>query len=495
MGEKVIVVGSGIAGLTAGALLQKQGYHVTLFEAAAEWGGCAGKFQRSDFTFPVGATLGMGFELDGIHKKVNDQLDIQLELTELETVMDVRIGKRVFPYYTNRSRFLAMWEKEEPDEFIHIANFFKEVWGIGRGVRKHMLHYPVLPPKSKQEIFALVRGLSPKSVGLIPYFGRTLDSLVKKHRLEHCDTFRHFINGVLMDSMQTSYEKCELMMGATALDIYHHRAFYVKGGLYREAEELVQSIKENGGTVKKPRRVISVRREGKSWLILDHRGNAYEADHVVLNIPLGGIGDLLEPKEYQIIKPALKKKEDPLKQWGSFTTYLSLKEEVIPASTNLFHQVMVNPEAEPTGANHFFMSLSEKGDLLRAPDGYRTMTVSTHIDLKEWQTKHEYDEHASVILESVLAKLEEMMPGARIGLRHQLTGGPRAWERFVHRNSGGVGGFSQTKANALWRAVQHRTKLPGLWLCGDNVFPGAGTVGATSSGVHVARSISGKRLV
>lgn len=66
MHESVIVVGGGIGGLTAGALLSDT-HDVTVFEASNEWGGSAGKFSRSDFLFPVGATLGMGFEKEGVH--------------------------------------------------------------------------------------------------------------------------------------------------------------------------------------------------------------------------------------------------------------------------------------------------------------------------------------------------------------------------------------------------------------------------------------------
>lgn len=37
MGEKIIVVGGGIGGLTAGALLANNGYDITVLEASNEW--------------------------------------------------------------------------------------------------------------------------------------------------------------------------------------------------------------------------------------------------------------------------------------------------------------------------------------------------------------------------------------------------------------------------------------------------------------------------
>lgn len=44
MHKQVVVIGGGIGGLTAGALLAKHDYEVTVLEASREWGGCAGKF-------------------------------------------------------------------------------------------------------------------------------------------------------------------------------------------------------------------------------------------------------------------------------------------------------------------------------------------------------------------------------------------------------------------------------------------------------------------
>lgn len=54
--SRVIVVGGGIGGLTAAALLARRGYQVLIVDQALVPGGCASTFKRQGFIFDVGAT-------------------------------------------------------------------------------------------------------------------------------------------------------------------------------------------------------------------------------------------------------------------------------------------------------------------------------------------------------------------------------------------------------------------------------------------------------
>ena len=59
--ERVVVVGGGVGGLTAAALLARAGLDVTLLEAHIYPGGCAGTFYHQGYRFDAGATLPAGF--------------------------------------------------------------------------------------------------------------------------------------------------------------------------------------------------------------------------------------------------------------------------------------------------------------------------------------------------------------------------------------------------------------------------------------------------
>ena len=64
----VVVVGAGIGGLTAAALLAKRGLKVLVIEQHYLPGGCASIFRRKGFTFDVGASLFFGFGEEGYHR-------------------------------------------------------------------------------------------------------------------------------------------------------------------------------------------------------------------------------------------------------------------------------------------------------------------------------------------------------------------------------------------------------------------------------------------
>jgi phytoene dehydrogenase-like protein len=58
--SRIVVIGAGIGGLTAAALLSKRGYQVLVLDQALVPGGCASTFKRRGFTFDVGRNAGSG---------------------------------------------------------------------------------------------------------------------------------------------------------------------------------------------------------------------------------------------------------------------------------------------------------------------------------------------------------------------------------------------------------------------------------------------------
>ena len=492
MGKKVLVIGAGIGGLTAASLLAKNGDAVTLLEASSELGGCAGKFKRHKFLFPAGATLGMGLEAGGIHERVFRFLDAPLPIEPLDRVMEMVHPEATYQFLKDRKLHVDAIAGHFPEYDKQIRSFYREIQQTAAVVRTLMDPLPALPPSTPKEWAYLASSVRPVHVKLFPYLNKTLGQRLEHHGLAQLHPFRHMLDGLLIDSMQTGSEDVSYLLAATALDIYHEGAFYVPGGLYRFAEIMADSLVANNGVLKKRRTVLKLENSESGWHAIDHRGNGYEADAIVVNAPIQMLPKMLPPELMKQLKKPLAEGIHS-ETWTTLTLYIAVDESKLAEPLPLFRQISTGGGMAEGG--HFFMSSSHAEDRLRAPEGFRTVTVSTHSEARHWDDKEKYKSTRRSLTAKMLNAIEEQIPGFQNAIVHLEKGAPKAWERFTGRPNGYVGGFPQTLDSALFNSISHRSGIPGLYLCGDHIFPGGGTIGAAASGIHAARSIAGKRLL
>ena len=485
MDMRIGVIGGGIAGLTAAALAQRHGHEVTVYEASREWGGCAGKFERGDYLFPAGATLGMGFEPGGLHDRVLRHLEETVPVRPLQEVMAVHLLDRTVVYDQDRDRFLRELENKFPSEAHHVRAFMKEMWRDFETLRPLFERLPALPFRSRQDVFIAMEGLNPQLVAVAPKLYRPLQKTLGRHQLSGT-VFEQFIDGILLDSLQTGAKDASHLLAAVALSIYHEGAFYVEGGLYQLAHALERALRRDGGTALLGRHITSIEPVSDGWLLTDRRGRLDIVDTVVSAIPLEATSQLLTGKDAKSFKRQYRRHLSR-SQWGTFSLYITLPEHVC-LNRPLFQQVYT--EHLPSG--HAFLSMSAGGDVLRTDKPERTVTVSTHVDLsewKDWKQRAVYEKLEHEWTERLIEAVRIGFPGWSGHMNLMLPGGPGAWVKYTKRPNGAVGGYAQTPRQSLFHAASYRTNLPDFFVCGDTVFPGAGTIGAMTSGLHVARAL------
>ncbi len=492
MGKSILVIGAGIGGLTAASLLAKNGDAVTLLEASSELGGCAGKFKRHKFLFPAGATLGMGLESGGIHERIFSYLGTPLPIEPLDTVMEMIHPEATYQFKRDRKLHVDGVVQHFPEFDQQIRSFYREIYHIAAIVRTLMGPLPALPPSTLKEWAFLAGAVRPVHVKLLPYLNQTLGQRLAQHGLAQLPPFRHMLDGLLIDSMQTGSEDVSYLLAATALDIYHEGAYYVPGGLYRFAEVMADSLLENKGVLKKRRTAIKLEKSESGWHVIDHKGNGYEADAIIFNAPIQTLPRMLSPELMkQLKKPLIEGIHG--ETWTTLTLYIAVDQSKLASPLPLFRQISTGDGLAEGG--HFFMSASHPTDRLRAPEGFQTVTVSTHSAAKHWDNKETYKSTRRALTAKIVDAIEQHIPGFQDAIVHLEKGAPQAWERFTGRPNGYVGGFPQTLDAALFNSISHRSGISGLYLCGDHIFPGGGTIGAAASGIHAARSIAGKRLI
>ncbi|MCM3788694.1 hypothetical protein M3221_09795 [Domibacillus indicus] len=147
-----------------------------------------------------------------------------------------------------------------------------------------------------------------------------------------------------------------------------------------------------------------IHEKNSGWTTVDERGNEYHAKHIIFSGSIQQLPSLVNGLSGR------HRKLPGRPTWITHTLYLLLDGALIPDSFPPFRQISSDSRSE---GSHLFMSLSAKYDRLWAPEGKRTMTVSTHSSPDHWQTKQEYDAYKEKLTEKMLAMIGSVYPNFR----------------------------------------------------------------------------------
>jgi len=487
--KRCVVIGAGIGGLTAGAVLARAGVEVTVLEAQVYPGGCAGTFFHQNYRFDIGATCSAGFYSGGPMEYLAKAAGIEgWNGKPADTIMSVHLpeSRNVVLFSDDRR-----WQ-ERSDIFGREGDHFwswqertaDAVWDFSRFL-------PNWPPQTIMDMQQLAsQGFSwlsnlprPESIpGIVADAFRPVSS----HMRGTSESLKLFIDGQLLISAQALSHQTNALYGAAALDFARRGVVHFEGGIGSIANVLVKTIHQNGGQVHFRQEVSRiVAKNGHPVVVQTRRGNDFLADVILANLTPPNIENILANSNFdrQIALAA-----PPEDGWGAFMIYAGLDASVIPAGTILHHQIL---GGRPLGeGNSIFISFSPEWDQSRAPGGHRSATISTHTRLSPWwqsiaQGKASYGEMKDRITEKVLDATETIFPGFRQGIKLIISGTPVTFQRFTDRVDGWVGGYPQT---SLFRAQGPRV-APGLWMVGDSVFPGQSIAAVAMSGLRVANLI------
>ncbi|NWF62738.1 MAG: NAD(P)-binding protein [Chloroflexi bacterium] len=479
----IAIIGAGIGGLTAAALLLKQGWQVTVLEAAAYPGGCAGTFFHQGYRFDAGATLAGGFDANGPHTKLADILGLTWQVSPIRDAAWVvhlpekTIYQYVEPnpwrneYLTNFPYSEAFWHKQE--------QLAKISWDISTR------DFP-FPPATLNETLRLPLGLRLDTFAAVPYLPRKLRGLLPRQTQPD---FKAFIDAQLLISAQAISDDADALYGSTVLDLPRRGVVHVHGGMGGIAETLVGWIRSHGGQALYHQQVKRLDvKNGRVIAAHTNQSLRVEADAFLGNLTPWALTRLLGEAAPTSLRREVKRRHP---MWGAFVLHAGLDASIIRQPIT-HHQIVMDVNKKLGEGNSVFISLSPLNDDKRAPQGFRTATLSTHTSVTAWdqlykQNPAAYEERKAEYTERVLNAAERALPGFRKAAKLVMPGTPHTYEFYTRRPLGMVGGFPQT---SLFHARSPRTGLRNLWLVGDSIFPGQSTAGVTLGAMRVARLVA-----
>jgi C-3',4' desaturase CrtD len=487
--DRIVVIGAGVGGLTAAALLAQAGLDVTVLEAHVYPGGCAGTFYHKQYRFDAGATLAGGFYPGGPMDVVAKAVGIrQWPAHASEPSMAVHLpGNLAVTRYGDERRwaeYARAFGPQSHDFWRWQERTADALWDLA-------LRTPPWPPQSAGEAARLFgNGLSwlagnPRA-RLNPLLVADALRPVAAHLGGAPTALRQFVDAQLLIAAQATSTQANALYGASALDLPRRGVVHLEGGIGSIAATLAQAVRAHGGRVLYRQEVTRIVVEkGRPVAVETRRGDTFSTNLVVANLPPWNIAPLLG----EAAPPKLRNLPDqPEDGWGAFMVYVGVDGSALSSADILHHQVLGR---EPLGeGNSVFLSLSPAWDKSRAPAGKRALTISTHTALRPWWQLHSYDPHRyerrkTYYVNRMLAAAEVALPQLRAATTLVMPGTPISFQRFTRRAWGWVGGFPQTN---LLRAWAPRI-LPGVWMVGDSIFPGQSTAAVALGGLRVARSI------
>ncbi|HXW92473.1 MAG TPA: NAD(P)/FAD-dependent oxidoreductase [Terriglobales bacterium] len=506
-GWDALVIGSGIGGLTAAALLAKEaGKKVLVLERHYTAGGYTHSFDRPGYAWDVGLHyIGECEDPRSPVRAAFDYLsDQQLQWQPLPDVYDrTMIAGSTFDFPTGkgrlRDRLVGYFPQEEPA----IDRYFKAVTSARRASGPYFAE-KAIPRAVSWMVGGMMRSW------FLGWADRTTLEVLREF------TRNQELIGVLTAQWADyGLPPAESSFGAHAIIAAHYfdGASYPVGGASRIAETIAPAIERAGGQIAVSAEVVEILVENRKAV------GVRMADGRTLYAPLlisdAGLRTTFHRlvRDSQPISEALRHIPASM---AYLTLYVGVKQsaaELGLSGTNLWihpsfdhdrnvKHFLENPSAEFPVLFISFPSAKDPDFSARYP-GRATIEVVTlasydwfrRWELTRWKRRGaEYDELKRELAARLESELEKHVPAVRGKIDYAELSTPLTAQHFMNYERGEAYGLAATPDRFRTRGLTPHTSIQNLFLTGQDVTS-LGVTGALFGGVVSASAILGKNLM
>ena len=493
MSNDVIVIGGGLAGLTAASLLAKRGLQVTVIDKSYNPGGSCGTFKRDGAIFDQGSSMLFGFGEHGFntHRFVFNCLEEPIDVIKNRILYCVIFKGHRIHFYEDIDRFVAELSTVFPNQKQNIAHFYHDMRRIYQHVMVENPNYASADEADQKGSFKAMLRHPISYVRFLSYLNKSARQLLQKY-FDDPEIFKFF------DKLTSSYcyatveESPAILAAVMFVDNHVGGSYYPAGSTVYLPGKLEKVIEEHGGTMIAEKEVVSILFEnGKPVGVqLDDKRKLF-ADNIVYSGTVWNLyGKLISAKETTSDRIAWAQNMVPT--FPSVMLYAVVDREAIPEDTEVVEMLVGNPNAvDESEVTVYIHSIDDR--TICAENQHVLMAIGPSLETWEGLAKRQYEAKKKKEEERLLSVLENRFPGIKNHVQHVEISTPRTIERYTMKNGGAVAGPKQMLGQHMFKRLHIRSEWDNLYCCGESTVMGTGTPTVTTSGLSAANAILKKK--
>lgn len=497
----VIVIGSGMGGMTTAAALSRLDHKVLLVEQAPSIGGLTHAFSRDGFTWDVGLHYCGSFGHEQFAGKILAWLSGgTIEFRSVGTVYDTLHFPDGIEVSVGRPAAAYKMELKElfPGNAAEIEAYFEALLSAEKAGHK------VGAERAMPELFRSVHHLWNKKE-IQRWCSRTTSEVISEYI---SDPKLAAILSAQWGTYGGQPKEASFAMHATIMGHYLEGAAYPVGGATAIARGLVPVIEAAGGSIRAATPVSEILLEdGKAVGVRTRSGEEINASSIVSAIGVGETVKHLLPeafreqqwaREISTFRPSVCHFQLFLGFEGDIARYGATR------SNHWYYESWDTNDHLWTAAygkpiSMMFISFPSLKDSAHDPGPLKKHTGEILI-LADWSSVAEFaaggaearaDEWAALkqsIESKMMAFFSKKFPALAPFVVHRELGTPLTTVSFTGHEKGGFYGVETTPRRMLSGALNARTPVPGLYLSGQDVMS-PGIAGALMGGMLCAAAI------
>ncbi len=484
--KKVVVIGSGFAGLSAATHLAHKGYDVTILEKNDIAGGRARKFEAEGFMFDMGPSwywmpdiFDRYFEFFG--KKVSDYYD----LIRLNPSYSVIYGENdVLEIPANMTELEAMFERVESGSAEKLRHFLAEAkykYEVGIGEFVHKPGDSILEFADIRVVSSLFR------LQMFTSISKHIRSLFKNEKLIQLLEFPVLFLGATPQNTPALYS----LMNYADMSL---GTWYPMGGMHKIVEGMVRLAEEKGVKIILNQNVTQILVENNIAKKVITKDSEYETDVVVSGADYHHTEQVLLAEKNRNYNE--KYWEKRVMAPSSLLFYLGVNKRLENLQHhNLFFDQDFNLHAEEIYENPkwptkplFYVSAPSLTDPNIAPEGCENVFVLIPLapGLEDSEAMREKYYHA------VMDRLEHLSgQSIRDSVIYKRSFAMEDFKSDYNSYKGNAYGLANTlMQTAILKPKMRSKKVKNLFYTGQLTVPGPGVPPSLISGEVVANLIS-----